>query len=128
MSCSISRIDTPNSIANLANRLGQLAFLLRVQAGGRLIEQQHLWLGRQCPDDFQMPLVAVAQAIGRLVGAILQVEQSEQFERLAMELALLARGYCRVRSSVPGRPLRLRTWPASRTLSSTFRPGNRRMF
>ena len=77
MSCSISRIATPNSIANLADRLGQLAFLLRIQAGGRLIEQQHLRLGRQCANDFQMALVAVAQAVGRLVRAVLQVEQAQ---------------------------------------------------
>ena len=31
-------------------------------------------------------------------------------------------------SSVAARPYRFRNWPASRTLSSTLRPGNRRMF
>ena len=76
-----------------------------------------------------MPLMAVAQAGRQRVGAILQIEQPEQLERLAANRRFFVRDdrrraqqRCRSVAAAPA------TGPASRTLSSTFRSGNRRMF
>ena len=45
----------------------QLHLLGRVHAGGGFVEQQQLRLRGQRADDLQPPLVAVGQALGRLV-------------------------------------------------------------
>ena len=48
-------------VAQLAHEVGQLRGLLRVHAGGRLVEQQQLRVGRQRARDLDAALVAVGE-------------------------------------------------------------------
>ncbi len=60
-------------VADFVDEVGQLLGLLRIHAGGRLVQQQQLGLGGQGPGDLQPALKAVGQRAGHLV---LQVEQT----------------------------------------------------
>ena len=77
MSCSISSTVRPRSSRILRTNAVNAARLLRVHAGGRLVEQQQLRLGRERPGDLEPALVAVGE-VARVVllGALRQAARS----------------------------------------------------
>ena len=89
MSCSISTTVRP------ASRIWRIScderlLLGRVEAGGRLVEQQHLRLRGERPGDLEAALVAVGQVAGGLVGAARDADELEQALRLGAAEPLLA--------------------------------------
>ena len=115
------------TLPDFADRFGQLRFSRRVHAGRRLVEQQHLRLGRQRPDDFQVPLMAVAQASRQSVRPVASSNRSSS-SRQRSRIAASSRRCCGERSTVFAKRGRARNCPARQTLSSTLRSGNKRMF
>ena len=67
-------------IANLPDRLRQCELLLRIQSGGRFIQQQHFRIRRQRANDFQLSLMTIAQIAGQFVGSILKFEDLQKLE------------------------------------------------
>ena len=78
------------TLAKLADEVGQLARLLRVHAGGRLVEQEELGLGGQGPGDLEPSLVAVGQVPRQLVGTLLEPHEIQKLLSPRMRLDLLA--------------------------------------
>ena len=81
MSCSISRIESPRSVAQLLHQLAQLLGLLRVHARGRLVEQQQLRVRRQRARDLEPALVAVGQ-VHRELAVALEADEVQQLAPL----------------------------------------------
>ena len=100
-----------------------VSLLGRVEAGGRLVEQQQLRLGRHRPGDLEPALVAVGQVAGGVVGAVARCRRTRA-ARIARSrpVALLAarcrgsRGARRARSSGGGRRRRPCTFSSARHL------------
>ena len=67
MSCSTSSTAILILVLDEPDQLHQFDLLGRVHAGRGFVEQQQLRPCGQCADNFQAPLVAVRQALGRLV-------------------------------------------------------------
>ena len=65
-------VDKPDSIHKLCG-------LVRVHAGGRLVQQQKLWTGCQCTRDFKLSLLAVGQVAGKNISLFFQAENIEKF-------------------------------------------------
>ena len=103
--------------------------LRRVHAGGGFVEQQQLRFRGQGAHDLQAALVAVGQALGRLVAQARQVEDLQQLHGLRGDLPLPRRGKRGRRiSELSECVLAGAGDTATRTLSNTLRDWNRRMF
>ena len=115
------------SSRSFGEEVGEGDRLLRVHAGGRLVEQQQLRLGRQRTRDLQPALVAVGEVLGELVVDRPRPAVAQQLARLLVGLALLAadRGVPKIEPRIP--PFRRECMPTS-TFSSAVICGNRRMF
>ena len=81
MSCSISRIESPRSVAQPLHQLAQLLGLLRVHPGRRLVEQQQLGVGRQRTRDLEAALIAVGQ-VHRQLAVALEPDEVQQLAPL----------------------------------------------
>ena len=78
MSCSISRMVSPNSRAQLHDQLAQRLLLRRVHARGGLVEQQEPRPRRERARDLEPALLAVGQRVGARVGEALEAEPRQQ--------------------------------------------------
>ena len=87
----MSRTVRPEVGAELAHEVGQLAGLLGIHPGGRLVEQEELGFGRQRPGDLEAPLIAVRQVPGQLLGPLLEADQVQQLHGPVVRLLLLAK-------------------------------------
>ena len=92
MSCSMTTTARP-LVADLEDQLLGLPGLLRVHAGGRLVEQEQLRVGGQRPGDLQPPLVAVGQVAGEVLGRAGQPDEVEQLLGPCPGRRLLARNF-----------------------------------
>ena len=90
MSCSTSTTATPRR-GDLLDHIVDLLGLDRIAAGGRLVEQQDLRLGRERAGDLQPPQRAVGQGAGGAVGDIGQADEGEQILGLGARDARSAR-------------------------------------
>ena len=68
-----------------AHQADQFLDVGRVQAGGRLVEQQQLRPGRQGPGDLQLALGAVGEILRIVVGEGGELEDLEQLEGFALD-------------------------------------------
>ena len=128
MSCSMSRTVRPSSVAQLADEVGQLAGLLGVHAGGRLVEQQQLRLGGQGAGDLEAALVAVRQVAGERLRAPVEADELEQLHGLVVRLGLLALDATAAAGSPPNQRPLSRWWRPTSTFSSAVMLPNSRMF
>ena len=129
MSCSISRIVSFSSSRSWRMNSVSRCGLLRVHAGGRLVEQQQLRVGRQRPRDLHPPLVAVGQLRGELVedglGAGRRRRAARGPARASARSSRRTRGGRRID---PNSPARIRAWWPTITFSTAVIAPNRRMF
>ena len=105
--------------AQLGDQLGDLLGLLRVHAGGGLVEQQHPRVRRGRAGDLEPAAVRVGEAVGGLVPAVAHQPLAEEREPLLGELAdlLLLAAHARACAASSGRrrPSCARTRPPSRS-------------
>ena len=118
-------------VAQLPHELRELRRLLRVHAGGRLVEQQQLGLGRQRPRDLHPALVAVGE-VDRRAGRCRSLAQADVARAArapcSRAVALLAaRPAAGGGSSRTARPSCARAGRPSRSRPPSSSP-NRRMF
>ncbi len=76
-------------LADLADKLRQFQRLLRVHAGGRLVEQQQLRVRGQRTGNFKPPLLAIRQSRGQLVLYVVKADDFQQLQRLFALRSLL---------------------------------------
>ncbi len=88
MSCSTSTTVIPDA-ATLLDHGVDLLGLHRVAAGGGLIEQQHLRLGRERARDFEALERAIGHRAGGLIGQRGQSDERQQFLAPCARLAVL---------------------------------------
>ena len=101
--------------------------LLRVHAGGRLVEQQQLGLGRQRARDLELALLAVGQVLRELVALGPETDELEPLVGDVERLLLLALELRRAKHRAQGRrPVRV--CRPTMTFSSAVMFWNRRMF
>ena len=85
----------PELVAQAGDQLGHLVGLLRVHAGGGLVEQQQLRLGGERAGDLQPAPVGVREAVGRLIPPVTGQALPEEGQHLlgaGAHLSLLAPG------------------------------------
>ena len=107
---------------HLAERLRQRRRLDPIESGRRLVEQEQLGLGHQCPTDLDESALAEAEPFDRLVRELAQPEQVEH-------LVAAARAPRPSRARGPGRPSRTdrcrrRTRSAMKRWSRTVESAN----
>jgi sulfopyruvate decarboxylase TPP-binding subunit len=71
--------DGEAAVPDLEDQVHRLLGLLRVHAGGGLVEQQHLRVGRQGSSDLQAPLVAVGHVARQELGGLAEPDVVEEF-------------------------------------------------
>ena len=90
----------------------ELLALLRVHAGGRLVEQEQLGLGRQRAGDLEAALVAVGQVLGELVGLVRQTDEVQPLAGLVLGVRFSSALNFGVRNTAPmGPAVRARVAP-----------------
>ena len=87
MWCSIIRIVRSYFFLICMMNSAELFGLLRVHAGGRLVEQEQLRVGRKRAGDLQPPLQAVRQRRGEIVAILRKVLLFKQLHRLLLACA-----------------------------------------
>ena len=76
-------------VANLLDVLHELVGLVGIHARGRLVEEEHLGVGRQRADDLETALGAIGKVARLGRREPLHVEDAEKVERPVVELRLL---------------------------------------
>ena len=113
-------------VAQLADAGVELLDLLRVHAGGRLVEQHQRGLGGKRARKFEPPLLAEGEVGGKLVAL---VREAEELERAVDARARALREPPNQRAHGSSRlPLRGREFCATHRFCQTVSCPNRRMF
>ena len=94
MSCSIITIVTSRGIE--VQQLPHVAALVDRKPGERLVEQQHLWILRQCHGDLDPALFAVGGFGQRPVGDVIETDALERGARLLDQVLLAMQRRARV--------------------------------
>jgi hypothetical protein len=89
MSCS-TRTTVIARVGHLADQLIHLDGFLRIEAGGRLVEEDHPRLHGQGAGDLQALEGTVGHGVGAGLGVLLQADEAHQLEGLAAQLGVAA--------------------------------------
>ena len=104
--------DGDAALADAQQQLPELGRLLRVQAGGRLVEQQQLRLGGERAGQLDPALQAIGEAAGRLVRQVREADEVEQLQRTRARRGFLPRARRASASSEAKKPFFIRRVPA----------------
>ena len=87
-SCVTKMLVTWNSLVELAEPRPQFAAHLGVERAERLVEEQHLGIGRQCADQRDALLLPAGELGGVAIRLLFQPHEAEQFHHAVADLLL----------------------------------------